>query len=96
MANSLGLGRDRGAATYERGRKAEGLDMIADFLQLYSQNWTTNYAAVGDYYLAQDLLEKGERKDALELLYPSYWDSGYDRIADLIQSMTMDSPQGRS
>lgn len=81
-----------GAAAFEQGRKAEGLDMIQEYLQNYARGWTTNFTAVGYYYTGQALLESNQIKDGLKKLQDAFQFHPFDRVAKAIESISGTRP----
>ncbi|MBC8357239.1 MAG: hypothetical protein H8E66_35160 [Planctomycetes bacterium] len=99
VARLLGQARNtpatvmHGAALYELGNESEGLQEIREYMSKYEDNWTTQYQAIGRYYVALTMLENGERKSAFDLLLEAFNFSPLDRIADMLQSLAGKRPQ---
>ena len=81
-----------GAALYESGRIAPGMQEIAEYLAQHAQKWTMNFSGVARYYAARDLERMGREKDA-EQMFASAWEyNASERMAELIEKATGKGP----
>ena len=81
-----------GAALYEQGKQDEGMEMIRKYYEEYEDGWTTQFHAMGRYYLADEALRGGDREVALRFLYEAFELSPLNRVADKIVELTGERP----
>lgn len=74
------------AAIYELGQHNRAVHAIREWLEEYASGWTSNYAAIGLFYLGIDAYRRGE--DGLPFLERAYRNSELDRVIDEIEKMT--------
>ncbi|MBI3554256.1 MAG: hypothetical protein HY077_17295 [Elusimicrobia bacterium] len=77
-----------GAAAYEQGREDDGYAIIGEYMKNYSRYWTTEYQAVGFYYMGKAQLKDGQDKEALETFMAAYEYNSYAPIMAMIEKLT--------
>ncbi|MGE3808341.1 MAG: PDZ domain-containing protein, partial [Gemmataceae bacterium] len=83
-----------GAARYELGRHEEGIDLILDYHERFAPDWTMEYDAVAIHYMAEAVLAKDQRQQAVDLFQEAYSMGPYlSRIADRVEAIGEPRPQ---
>lgn len=78
----------RGAALWERGAKAEGMALIADYLLKHARGWTMNFTGIGRHYEGLAAIDAGDPARGMGLLQTALAYCPSERIAASIGRVT--------
>ena len=81
-----------GASLYESGRKAEGVNLIGEYVRNFASHWTMNFTGIAYSYLALDLLSRGGQEAGTSMLRAAFEYHASPRIADLVEKHTGERP----
>jgi hypothetical protein len=80
-----------GGALLETGRR-EGAALVDQYMRTFAPHWTMNFAGIGCYYQALEMLARGEKEPGTRLLHAAFERNPCARLADALQKHTGTRP----
>ena len=71
-----------GAALYETGQKAQGVDLCIKYIKEFARGWIMEYRTVAYFYVAQARVLEAAVGTAVEILEREYYYTPIDKVAD--------------